>query len=394
MSKKKLPIVAFSIHPWDEPQWMNRQQLLSRLAKRGWPVYYCTGALDWWSRGGDGWNSAGYRVNSYSLDGVTIIEAGKLTPTWQRSKILSNWSINRYCNSIKRLVGMEGDNFIGLIFHPAFEPYFNVLKPKYVHFHAYDLYWKMGKWDDADDASLKKLTGYCDLITATSQTVKDELFDLVSVEAKLLLNGADIEKFGAVFDSVPYDLVDIPHPRIANIGTLNGKMDLVTIESVAKVRPKWHWVFVGRVAEQELLMDEYNKAAYLSLKELPNIHFLGEKHRSLMPEYVGNMDVLTIVYKTGKDSWAYGGFPLKLVEYLASGLPVISSPLLVIKQFFSEVVLQADDKEQWIDSINSALQNSDSGIKNKRSTVALGHSWDKRVDQLENDYLKMIEGSG
>jgi hypothetical protein len=46
----KLPIVAFAPHPWKESEWMNRQQLLSRMGKRGWPVIYSQGAMDIWQR--------------------------------------------------------------------------------------------------------------------------------------------------------------------------------------------------------------------------------------------------------------------------------------------------------------------------------------------------------
>ena len=49
---------------------MNRQQLLSRLAQRGWPVTYSTGALSVWERGSAQWKAAPITL-------TTTIENGK-----------------------------------------------------------------------------------------------------------------------------------------------------------------------------------------------------------------------------------------------------------------------------------------------------------------------------
>jgi hypothetical protein len=43
---KPAAIVGFAPHPWDDGPWMNRQNLLSGLAARGWRVVYSEGAAD------------------------------------------------------------------------------------------------------------------------------------------------------------------------------------------------------------------------------------------------------------------------------------------------------------------------------------------------------------
>ncbi|MBF0342064.1 MAG: hypothetical protein HQL95_14040, partial [Magnetococcales bacterium] len=47
-SNPKPSILAMAPHPWDN-HWLSRQQLLTRLAQRGWPVLYSHGPLNWWS---------------------------------------------------------------------------------------------------------------------------------------------------------------------------------------------------------------------------------------------------------------------------------------------------------------------------------------------------------
>lgn len=382
---QKIPIIAFSVHPWDEPQWMNRQHLLSRLAKRGWPVYYCTGALDWWDRDKPKWQSASLRLKSRHLDGVNIIEAGRFFPTWHGSKTLSRWAIRFYCNQIKEIAGIKNHPFIGLMFHPDFYPYLEQLSASFTHLHVYDLYWKQGGWTSDKNAHLINALDKSDLVTASSSHQVEELAAYTNRGVSLLENAADIERFLAEHEC-PGDLLSIPHPRIGNIGAVNNKMDLPLIREIALSKPEWHWVFIGPIDREGLLCDDYNKNAYCGLEQLPNVHFLGLKHRHTVPGYMQHMDVLTMAYRTSKDMWAYVAFPLRLVEYLASGRPVVSCPLKVLDEHFCGLVPVAVEPIEWIKNVQLALEGDKSNNVEKRKSSVLNHSWENRVNLLETIY--------
>ena len=70
------PILAFAPNSWHS-SWKNRQQLLSRLAARGWPVIYSTGALSVWDRDKPQWAEAGWRGGFVEADGVLVDRPGR-----------------------------------------------------------------------------------------------------------------------------------------------------------------------------------------------------------------------------------------------------------------------------------------------------------------------------
>jgi glycosyltransferase involved in cell wall biosynthesis len=116
---------------------------------------------------------------------------------------------------------------------------------------------------------------------------------------------------------------------------------------------------------------------------MANVHFVGQKDRRDVPAYVGHMDVNTMCYRSDDSGWWTACSPLKLHEYLACGLPVVSTPLEAVLPF-SNVVNLASDSEQWERAIQTELDAAGAGSREGRQAVAQENSWDARVDFLEN----------
>ena len=128
----------------------------------------------------------------------------------------------------------------------------------------------------------------------------------------------------------------------------------------------------------------------MALKNSANVYFLGEKDRREIPAYAHNMDVLTVCYQTRSNSWAKGGYPLKLHESLATGVPVISTAISVVQEQFSHVALVADGADAWSQGIQDILAHGGASDPDSRRQVARENSWNSRVDELEARYLKLL----
>jgi len=131
--------------------------------------------------------------------------------------------------------------------------------------------------------------------------------------------------------------------------------------------------------------------AFLGLEQLPNVHFLGLKHRNAVPNYMKHMNVLTMAYRTSADVWAYVAFPLRLVEYLATGIPIVSCPLKVIEEHFRGLISVALEPSQWVEKIQLALKEEAIDNVQKRKSSVQHHSWDCRVDLMESYYQQMTD---
>src|SRR5712691_5564410 len=129
-----------------------------------------------------------------------------------------------------------------------------------------------------------------------------------------LEQAVDYERFANLPPETPADIAAIPRPVLGYIGAADWyTMDVPLIERVAKLRPDWHWVFIG------------GKSNVLRLSG-PNIHFLGPKPYSELPRYYRHIDVCVLPWDQHNVFTSYGS-AIKVREYLATGKPVVISPL-------------------------------------------------------------------
>lgn len=390
--KIRLPIIAFAPHPWDEHQWMNRQHLLSRLGERGWPVIYNTGALSLWQRNTSTWQASPTTDKFISMDNVQIHLGGKLLPRWPSHGLLEKLSIWNYSRLINKFAGIHNRKSISLLFHPSFLPYAQSLKSEFLAMHVYDVYSGMPNWNRDLENKLSYIVDKANLITAATESMAESLPGKGPKKTKILHNGVDPTPFMKNEEySCPADLAEIPYPRIANLGTINLKMDMLTIAKIAMEKPAWNWVFVGRLEEAELNTDSEAKEGLALCKQLSNVHFLGEKSRLDIPAYAHNVDVNTVCYRIRPDDWVISGYPLKLNEYLAVGKPVVASPQTAICKYFSDVVDIAYNYDNWLTALEHAISQGGVSTPERRKEVAMSNTWDKRVDLLEKWLFEMTE---
>jgi glycosyltransferase involved in cell wall biosynthesis len=80
--------------------------------------------------------------------------------------------------------------------------------------------------------------------------------------------------------------------------------------------------------------------------------------------------------------------PLKLYEYLAAGLPIVSTPVSGFRDF-PELVHLASGPQAFIEAVKVALAEPPE-VRQRRRTVAAEHSWSARLDEIEA-VIKAIE---
>ena len=73
-------------------------------------------------------------------------------------------------------------------------------------------------------------------------------------------------------------------------------------------------------------------------------------------------------------------FPMKFFEYLAAGLPVVSTNLESLREFRNFVAM-SDDLSKIKVSIKDALKNKNSNLKNRLS-LAMENTYQKRTKKM------------
>lgn len=222
--------------------------------------------------------------------------------------------------------------------------------------------------------------GYDDALTARADLVITTAENLRASRAPLnprtfhVPNAADVLHFKRALDptlELPEDIAALPAPRIGVIGVHDQRLDVAALEAIAAADPSWSVVLVGPVRHAEV--DEAR------LRRLPNVHFLGAKPLSQVPAYLKALDVALIPYTLTELSRNI--FPLKLYEYLAGGVPVVSAALPELAGFAGTIHLAAAATD-YPGLVARALAEDGPALRAARLEVAARNTWDRRVETI------------
>jgi glycosyltransferase involved in cell wall biosynthesis len=168
---------------------------------------------------------------------------------------------------------------------------------------------------------------------------------------------------------MPADLRDLPRPVIGFFGLLADWVDLDLVRAMAMARPHWSFVLVGKQA-----------TGIGAVRGLPNVHLLGQKPYALLPAYCRGFDVGIIPFRT--NDLTLRANPLKLREYLAAGLPVVSTPLPEVARYRSFVHL-AEGASGFTRAVTAALAERSPALDRARALTMESESWETRVAEIE-----------
>ncbi len=219
--------------------------------------------------------------------------------------------------------------------------------------------------------------------------IEDDLFcraDLVVVSAENLLDkkkhfnrnthlirhGTDWRHFRTALDrelAIPADVADLPKPLIGFHGLLADWVDYELIKKVAEHFKGGSVVLVGKIA-----VDAEKKVKILN--GVPNVHFLGRKPYAELPAYCKAFDVALNPFAINELTLAAN--PLKVREYLAAGLPVVSTDIPEVRVLADCLV--GVDHADFIAKIESAL--ADPKPREEVSDAISHESWEAKVDEL------------
>ena len=169
----------------------------------------------------------------------------------------------------------------------------------------------------------------------------------------------------------PVEILSIPYSKIAGyVGSITERLDLKLINHLAKTFQDVAFVFIGpcRLASQ-LLPKE------------PNVFWLGSKKHSELPDYMHAFSVGLIPFQI--DDATRKLFPVKTMEYMSAEVPVISTCLPDIEQYFSKYVMVARNDMEFSDALHKVLSgNYDRGILDAAKSFAMSHTWEEMGRKL------------
>jgi len=200
-------------------------------------------------------------------------------------------------------------------------------------------------------------------------------------------HGVDFEHFSRVHtDSlpVPGDMVSIVRAsqgRIAGyMGEING-MDADLIAYLANENPSVSFVFIGTSYEDISV-----------LQALPNVFFLGQKAYQDLPAYLSCFAVCCLYYKTNLEFNKYRN-PKKLLEYLATGRPVVSVDIPEVSYFGGAIAI-AKTFAEYGQLLRCALSEDSALKRSERVNFAASQTWEKIAASIVDRFPLRLFGTG
>lgn len=218
----------------------------------------------------------------------------------------------------------------------------------------------------------EQLARSSDLVVAVSEGAV-ERWRGRGVPAELLPNGCDAEYFAGVDRADPAPDVDLPKPIAGFVGHMNSRTDLALLEAVADAGVSLLMIGPREPSFEPERLDR--------LIARDNVAYLGPRPFETLPSYFKLIDVGLVPY--GDTEFNRGSFPMKTLECLAAGRPVVATPLPAVRWLGTDLVSLADTREDFAAAVlRDAPLARDPALVRRRREFAATHSWGSRAADL------------
>lgn len=171
----------------------------------------------------------------------------------------------------------------------------------------------------------------------------------------------------------------IQRPMICFFGGIEAmRIDIDLIVYIADKKPDWSVVLFGPAIKTDL-----------SVFRKKNIFLMGTLAHNVLPLYLRKMDAFILPYKI--TPFTRSIFPAKIFECLASGKPIVATPLEELKFIESGLIEIAGTNEAFVEALESVIKNDPKDRKDRRLKLAIENSWDKRFEKMQRLISEILE---
>lgn len=377
-------ILCFAPDPWDDI-WRNRHQIMSLLAERNQVLYveprpYLRDVVGRLRQGDLSWEQIRGLPLTHVREGLHVFHQPLYAPLSGRQPLTTLTDGLRIA-ALKRAMGRLGiAQPILWLFRPDTADVPGRYGESLLVYHIVDEY--LGYADVGSERATdiqqreNALLERADLVLVTSRALL-EAKGGINPNTHWVANAVDYERFAraAAVPHEPTSLAGLSRPRIGYVGAINDKIDAALLECVAQSHPDGTLVLVGPVtatnAETLRGLDR--------LKRISNVRFVGRVDVAQVPDHMLACDVGLLPYK--RNAWTRHIHPLKMYEYLACGLPIVSTDIPSVHAE-ADLIQIAEDAAGFVQAIARSLAYDNGIARAARKERASRNTWRDRLAEI------------
>ena len=284
---------------------------------------------------------------------------------------INAWLASWYVRAQAKRLGMKG--FQVWVFLPSASSIIPYLKPEKTIYYCVDEWSAFSFLDPTAMRELEEqLLGQSDIVFVSAEELHKNKSPF-NPRTYLVPHGVDSEHFASArLPDTPLapELTGLRRPVIGFWGAVHDWIDLDLVKYTAIAHPEWSIVMVGKVS-----MDIGEFAT------LGNVHFTGGRPYAALPGFAKGFTAAILPFKINRLTASVN--PIKLREYLAAGLPVVSTPLPEVKAYAGLIRIGATP-DDFVKQLETAVGDTGGDAIARRMDAISKDTWISRVQYMSS----------
>jgi glycosyltransferase involved in cell wall biosynthesis len=262
---------------------------------------------------------------------------------------------------------------------PHIAPMIGAMPRRLLVYHCVD---RWSAFEDYDAALMERseaeLCRRADLIFASAEDLAERC-RRYNPHVHYIPHGVDFAHFARALDQwdLPDDLRDIRQPRVGFFGLIHEWVDLDLIRQLAERLP-YSFVLIGDA-----------KSKLQALQGLRNVYYLGRKSYAILPDYCRGFQAAIVPFRRTPLTQSVN--PIKLREYAAAGLPVVSTHLPEVRRC-GDIATCATDVDSWVTALRDAVaRGTDDAERRKQSERVRAQDWSAIADRMSDLVVEAMQ---
>lgn len=348
-------LIVLSHLRWDFV-WQRPQHLISRLAKarRTWFVEEPHPSP----------NVERPTLRSIDVDGVTRVWLE--VPSDAQHLDFGDLGTESYGAALEELIGLAEARWVWMYTPMALE-LAQQLEP---HLLIYDVMDDLAAFKNASESMVLRehqAIATADLVFAGGRSLFDKVQKHRDDRAYLFPSGVEPEHYA----SARAHRVRHERPVAGYVGVIDERLDLDLIDDLARILSDWDIHMVGPVVKLE----------GVPLPDRPNIKWFGQQPYEKLPRAMAGFDVALMPFALNASTRSIS--PTKTLEYLAAGLPVVSTRIPDVVTDYASVVDLQDDASGFARACRNVYEHSLEERDLKIDPLLRFHHWDAVARRME-----------